>query len=189
MSWLRRLFGGGGAEEGGDERSAVERILGPSGSRHTGRGERPLPEAKAELLDALRARGARSAIVSYDGGNDEGGVTEITVSREPLPDDPLRFAVGTLPAGESFDVDAFYEGGGSPEDQRLFEAAEAVVCDKWGSFAGEFEVRGRLVVDVDSGCIARHDAMRTTEDDPYDEESDEEYEAPDDAFEREVEEV
>jgi hypothetical protein len=189
MSWLRRVFGGGGAEDGEDERSAVERILGPSGSRHTGYGERPLPEARAELLDALRARGARSAIVAYDGGNDEGGVTGITASPEPLPNDPLRFADETLATGESFDVDAFYEGNVGPQDQRLFEAAEAVVCDKWGSFAGEFEVRGRLVVDVDSGRIARHDAMRTTEDDPYDEDSDDEYEAPDEAFEREVEEV
>ena len=32
------------------------------------------------------------------------------------------------------------------------------MADKWGGFAGEFEVEGRLIVDVDGGRIVRRDA-------------------------------
>jgi hypothetical protein len=39
------------------------------------------------------------------------------------------------------------------------------MCDKWGGFAGEFEVEGRLIVDVDGGRIARRDAV-SVEGDP-----------------------
>jgi hypothetical protein len=50
------------------------------------------------------------------------------------------------------------------------------MCDKWGSFAGEFAVRGRLVVDVDAGTIVRQDDIWLFDEADYDEleESDEE---------------
>lgn len=104
------------------------------------------------LLRLLRERGARSALIVYDGGNDEGGVSSLAHSAEPLGADPAEWSGDELPAATEVDVEAAYERGDD-----LFEAAEAVVCDKWGSFAGEFEVEGRLVVDVDSGRIARID--------------------------------
>ena len=154
MSWLRRLLGRDSREEP-DEWSA---------------GEVELSKAKPALLAALRERGARSALVGYDGGHDEGGVTSILVSRAPLEGDPAAWTEPTLPDAETIDVEAYWNADDrdSPsyrELAALYEAAEAVVCDKWGSFAGEFDVEGRLVVDVDSGRIARHDAVWVSEED------------------------
>jgi hypothetical protein len=130
MSFFRKLFGGGGEH---------------------GQGNRALAPAKEDVLRLLRERGARSAVIAYDGGHDEGAVTEIWISREPLPSDATDFA-GELAAAEevTLDWDEFGHGG-------LLDAAMDVVADKWGSFAGEFFVKGRIVVDVDGGRMARHD--------------------------------
>lgn len=133
MSFFRKLFGGG---------------------MRGGQGERPLSVAKPELLRLLRERGARSALIAYDGGHDEGGVTEIWVSSEPLGVDPRKWSGGSLAGAQEVEVDWDEMGQGG-----LLDAAMDVVSDKWGSFAGEFHVKGRLVVDVDAGSIARHDDM------------------------------
>jgi hypothetical protein len=131
MSFFRKLFGDG---SGG------------------GRGERPLAVAKPELLRLLRERGARSALIAYDGGHDEGGVTEIWISTEPLGAEPRKWSGDALPNAQQLEVDWDEMGKGG-----LLDAAMDVVSDKWGGFAGEFFVKGRLVVDVDAGSIARHD--------------------------------
>ena len=164
MSWLRRLFGGADGANGEDRYEASRGDdfdeLGGDG------GTRPLGEAKPELLRLLRERGARAAVIAYDGGNDEGGVTEIWISREPLSVDPREWNEEKLPAGEEVEVDWDTIESDPPG---LLDYAMDVVCDKWGSFAGEFAVRGRLVVDVDSGGIARHDEMWGFTEEDYDE--------------------
>jgi hypothetical protein len=164
MSFLRRLFGRAGDD--GDERKRVDERAGAHGQ-----GERQLAEAKADLLGLLRERGARSAVIAYDGGHDEGAVTEIWISRDPLSEPPRKFA-GELVAAEELELDWDTFGGNPPS---LLDAAMDVVADKWGSFAGEFFVRGRLVVDVDSGAIARHDDTWVDDEDvDYEEAYDEE---------------
>ena len=90
--------------------SWLGRILGRREGPVYGRGDVPLEPAKAELLDMLRERGARSAVIAYEGGNDEG-----------------------------------------------------CMCDKWGSFAGEYEVEGLLVADVAAGRIVRRDLVSVEE--------------------------
>lgn len=151
MSWLRRIFGG---SAGGSDDTASA----PAASA-----------GKDALLELLRARGARSALVAYDGGNDEGGVASIAVSTERLGEPVERWQGTTLPGGEDVLWGDWSEHGAAsygtrPDaDERLLEAAEAVVCEKWGSFAGEFEVEGRLVVDVDAGAVARQDVSWITE--------------------------
>ena len=153
MSWLRRIFGGGGGDDGAPRR-AHGRDEGPD----YGHGEVALESAKAALLAALRERGARSAVIVYEGGNDEGWITEFAYSSAPLGADPAEWAGDALPDATVVDIDAAIEAAGGPDDD-LFEAGEAVMADKWGGFAGEFEVEGRLIVDVDSGRIARRDAV------------------------------
>jgi hypothetical protein len=106
--------------------------------------------ARRELLRLLRERGARSALVVYDGGNDEGAVTAIRLSREPLGVDPEEWKAPDLVAAEEVAID-------DDATDDLYDAALWVVAGKWRSFAGLFFVKGRLVVDVDSGRIARHD--------------------------------
>jgi hypothetical protein len=118
-----------------------------------GHGEVPLDQAKPHLLELLRERGAANAVIAYDGGHDEGWITELTYDSTPV------------------DVDSAYDDFQSP-DGRLLEAAEAVVCDKWGTFAGEFEVKGRLLVDVGDGRIERHDSV-SVEDGPFEDEDEE----------------
>jgi hypothetical protein len=155
MSWLKRIFGG----SDGDARRAHGSNEGPV----YGQADMPLERAKARLLELLRERGARSAVIAYDGGNDEGFMNSFEYSSAPLGAEPTDWS-GPLRDPRAVDVDAAIEATGGPDDA-LYEAAEAVMCDKWGSFAGAFEVDGRLVVDVDSETIARIDAIKLWDDD------------------------
>src|SRR5687767_8130507 len=140
MSWLRRIFGGGDGS-----RRAHARHAGPV----YGHGDVPLEPAKTQLLALLRERGARSAVIAYEGGNDEGWMTSFEYSVEPLGTAPEEWS-GGLSEAQAVDIDGAMDAAGGPDDA-LFAAAEAVMCDKWGTFAGEFEVDGRLVIDVDTG--------------------------------------
>lgn len=159
MSWLRRIFGGGGDGDA-TPRRAHDEDEGPV----YGHGDVALEPAKASLLAALRARGARSALIAYEGGNDEGWITRLEYSSAALGADPTEWSGDALPDAKAVDIDRAIEASGGPDDD-LFEAAEAVMCDKWGGFAGEFEVEGRLIVDVDGGRVARRDAV-SVEGDP-----------------------
>ena len=156
MSWLRRIFGG--SDRPGEGRDGDTPTARPSAG-------------KAQLLELLRARGARSALVVYDGGNDEGGIASIAVSAEPLGVPAESFAGAALAGasevlwGDWSEEGAELYGTRAVEDERLLAAAEAVVCEKWGSFAGEFQVEGRLVVDVDGDRIARQDVSWVTDED------------------------
>src|SRR5688572_4290208 len=142
MSWLRRIFGGGDGE------SRPRRAHGSRTGPIYGHGDVPLEPAKAELLALLRERGARSAVIVYEGGNDEGWMTSFEYSAAALGAEPQDWAGAGLPEAQAVDIDGAMDASGGPDDA-LFAAAEAVMCDKWGSFAGEFEVEGRLVIDVD----------------------------------------
>lgn len=162
MSWLRRIFGRNdspSADPAGHRR-AHKSDEGPV----YGHGDVPLEPAKLELLEVLRQRGARSALIVYEGGNDEGWITAFEYSAAALGADPEAWTGETLSDAQAVDVDRAIEAAGGPDDE-LFAAAEAVMCDKWGSFAGEFEVEGRLVVDVDLGRIVRRDVV-SVEDGP-----------------------
>src|SRR5918995_568475 len=145
-----------------DEPGAPRRAHEPQEGPVYGHGEVPLEPAKAQLLELLRERGARSAVIVYEGGNDEGWITTFEYSTVALGADPADWSGESLPDAQAVDVDAAMEAAGGPDDA-LFEAAEAVMCDKWGSFAGEFEVEGRLVIDVDSSRIVRRDVVRVEE--------------------------
>jgi hypothetical protein len=141
MSWLEKLFGS----------SASGPVY--------GHGDVPMDRAKPQLIDLLRERGAQRAVIAYDGGHDEGWITELFFSSDPGEGEPDPAASTVI------DPDTAYEDFESP-DGRLLEAAEAVVSDKWGSFAGEFEVKGRLLVDVATGRVVRSDSI-SVEDGPF----------------------
>jgi hypothetical protein len=164
MSWLRRIFGGFSAMRG----NAADA------------GYPPLEESKPELFRLLRERGSHSALIEYDGGHDEGSVTTMFVSPEPLGIDPKKWKGDSLPGAQEvepnwgiYDHESGALGYTNDEERaagELTEAAMAVVCDRWGSFAGEFEVQGRLVVDVVGERIARHDVMRIDDEESGDSE-------------------
>ena len=160
MSWLRRILRGSDSPsaDSAAPRRAHESDEGPV----YGHGDVALEPAKLELLEALRQRGARSALIVYEGGNDEGWITAFQYSAAALEADPEKWTGETLADAQAVDVDSAIEAAGGPDDE-LFAAAEAVMCDKWGSFAGEFEVEGRLVVDVELGRIVRRDVVSVEE--------------------------
>lgn len=142
--------------------SWFERLFGPASGPVYGHGDEPLERAKEELLARLRERGARSASIVYDGGHDEGFINELRYSEQPFAGDPTEWI--DVQGGSSLDIDNAFENLETP-DGKLFQAAEYVMCDKWGSFAGEFEVQGQLLVDVETGRIVRRDAF-SVEDGP-----------------------
>ena len=160
MSWLRRIFGG--SDAGSDDPAVPRRAHRANEGPVYGHGEVPLEPAKSRLLELLRERGARSAVIVYEGGNDEGWMTAFEYSAAALGADPEDWSGDTLPDGQAVDVDKAMEAAGGPDDA-LFEAAEGVMCDKWGTFAGAFEVEGRLVIDVETGRIARRDVVSVEE--------------------------
>src|SRR5919107_841479 len=71
-----------------------------------GNGDVPLSHARDELLRLLRERGARSALVAYEGGSDEGWITLFEVSPAPLDRHPKDVGVDALPAGRPVDLGA-----------------------------------------------------------------------------------
>ena len=103
-------------------------------------------------------------MIAYEGGNDEGWITEFSYSSARSAPIRLRGRARRSSDATVVDIDTAIEAKGGPDDE-LFEAGEAVMADKWGGFAGEFEVEGRLVVDVDAGRIVRRDAV-SVEGDP-----------------------
>lgn len=79
------------------------------------------------IFDDLKKRNVSKAIVHFDGGNDDGGVSSI----EFLSKD------GSVVKGLS-------------EDAKLEEELGNPIYMRYGSFAGEFYVSGELIYDVEN---------------------------------------
>jgi hypothetical protein len=106
--------------------------------------------SKSGAFAELRNRGAAKAIVAFQGGNDEGGVEEITLL------DADGKEVGKLqeyyggstwnPETKKWDKPKL-----NPQVQKDADLAEALgkpVYDKYYNFAGEFYVQGTVIWDV-----------------------------------------
>jgi hypothetical protein len=115
VSWLRRIFGGDGRD-----RESI-------GAGDLGYETNPAAAAtaKAELVRVLRERGAHAALITYDGGHDEGSVSEIVVSAEPLGAPPEDRRETTIAGGERIDMDRAWDVWGRDDrcdvDRRLSE--------------------------------------------------------------------
>jgi hypothetical protein len=97
------------------------------------------PPAPDAIFAELERDGVRQAVVSFSGGNDEGGADEIT----------------------------FLRGGGEPATNELMwtdgredfaEALSAPIYDQIGTFAGAFIVHGTVTWDVPARSITLRDA-------------------------------
>lgn len=120
-----------------------------------------------EVFARLKELGAAKALVSFEGGNDDGGVTGIILVddksekigevndhyQEPaLNDDGTNKLVErTNRAGYTYKT---VEYKPLPEEQEkenaLYNTLGAPVYDRFGSFAGEFEVHGIVEWDVEN---------------------------------------
>jgi hypothetical protein len=98
---------------------------------------------KERVFGMLREQGAIKAVLSYNGGNDEGGVDDITLVLE-----------GVDASGKNIEVNypTQWDGG---ED--LAELLEKPVEEKYGSWAGDFSAYGTLTWDVEAGTVILDD--------------------------------
>lgn len=103
--------------------------------------------SKREVFSLLRAKGAVKAVLSYNGGGDEGGVDEITLHVKTAD-------------GEIVEVDHPGSWDAEGEDGRLSKLLEAPVDHKYGSWAGDFEAYGTLTWDVEAGTVVMDDHVK-----------------------------
>jgi hypothetical protein len=100
---------------------------------------------KSRVFALLKARGATKAVLSYNGGNDEGGVDEIAL-------------YSRLDGGDiQVPVDFPTVWNATGEDRELAELLEAPVDAKYGSWAGDFSAYGTLTWDVEKGTVVMDD--------------------------------
>lgn len=101
----------------------------------------------SDIYDKIIEAGYARAYIEYSGGNDDGGVTSICVSTADRPRDMV------LIQGSVYEYNpdtGRYEYTPNPTaDQRLYDALADHLYALVGSFAGEFEVEGTLVLDAE----------------------------------------
>ena len=102
------------------------------------------PTTKRRVFALLAARGATKAVLSYNGGNDEGGVDQISLH---IP----------TAEGEFKEVDLPCHWNAQGDDRELAELLEAPVDAKYGSWAGDFSAYGTLTWDRIAGTVIMDD--------------------------------
>lgn len=102
------------------------------------------PTTKRRVFALLAARGATKAVLSYNGGNDEGGVDQIVLH---VMDDH----------GEVGEVDLPCQWNATGDDKELAKLLEDPVDAKYGSWAGDFSAYGTLTWDRIAGTVIMDD--------------------------------
>lgn len=119
---------------------------------------------KTTVFNNLRGRGAAKAVVSFSGGDDEGGVNDIELFG------PKGNVIGRVeehhsgyqhnPATGQWEQTPI-----APELQDEADLAEALgapVYAEYHSFAGEFYVQGTVTWDVAAGTVLMHRSERSS---------------------------
>jgi hypothetical protein len=96
---------------------------------------------RAQVFAELRTRGADTAVVMFSGGNDEGGPDSITLYRA---DEQMR----TL---STYQCDA--DTTSAEADVPLADALSDPVFEAYGTFAGDFDVTGEVIWEVESETV------------------------------------
>jgi hypothetical protein len=97
---------------------------------------------RPEVFAELASRGADRAVVEFSGGNDEGGPDSITLYGGEAP-------VCTLSVWP-YERDATSE---KKADARLADALSDPVFEAYGTFAGDFDVTGEVIWDVEEKTV------------------------------------
>jgi hypothetical protein len=100
---------------------------------------------KVQALQMLKTLNCTKVVIQYYGGNDEGHIQSITFHKED----------GTEERVDEEYNDEFHQVLCSP------------IYDKYGSFAGEFNVDGTLTWDVKAGTITDEGDETTPKTEPY----------------------
>lgn len=94
-------------------------------------GLKPGKEILASILTALENSGANWLSAEYSGGNDEGGVTLVSLVRGGTPHGDPSEGVVSRPS----------------YTDPIWELCEELLMLKFGTWAGEYEASGSLLVD------------------------------------------
>ena len=106
---------------------------------------------KKEVLALLKKKCIEKVTVKFSGGHDSGGT------------DGIEFEVlGETVQWTEKEVDTIKEG--------LCDALEAPVWDRYGSFAGEYNVDGEVVWDVKEGKVYIKGSEEVTQTEEFEEE-------------------
>lgn len=104
---------------------------------------------KEKAFRLLSARGAVSAVATFSGGGDEGGVDDITLKMPDGTEVALERHWADWRNDKQVPFTAQQEA-----DNELWETLETPVEDKYGSFAGDFHVYGSVTYDVSAKTVA-----------------------------------
>ena len=117
---------------------------------------------KLDAFNELRRRGIVRAVVSFSGGNDEGGVEQINLVSASGVNIQLE---DYYPGKRWNETTQRYESPTSSADEELAAALGEPIYDRYGTFAGEYYVDGRLIWDVATGDVKIEADQRDTLDD------------------------
>lgn len=93
-----------------------------------------------QAMSILRARGIAKVSVPFEGGNDEGFSFDADLY------DAGNEKVGTLKEWVPIDRP-------ETEDEELYEFLAAPIFERYGSFAGDYQVMGSCVWTVETGSV------------------------------------
>lgn len=109
---------------------------------------------KYEVFRGLRERGVKGAVVDFSGGNDEGGVDNITFVMQDGTKKRFDGDVYASHRDSTFDGTRWVTLSAKVSaDDALATALAAPVDDEYGSFAGEFHVSGTVLWDAEAETV------------------------------------
>lgn len=139
--------------------------------------------AQRQALSTLRTLNVQTVKIHFSGGNDSGGADSIVAldangNTVEIPDSRAHRGTMHDPKTNRWVQGPWevYESGGkrpaTPEEikwAQVSTALEAPIYDRWGSFAGEFDVDGELTWDVSAGThkLTGQESVTTWQDFSY----------------------
>ena len=97
---------------------------------------------KEQVFAELASRGADRAVVEFSGGNDEGGPDSITLHHG----ETTLCTLSAWPCAQD-------ATDGEAADVRLADALSAPVFDVYHTFAGDFDVTGEVIWNVEDATV------------------------------------
>lgn len=165
-----------GATDGPPVSVTVQTLFSPEISTlfsYSSRNDKPNPVGffqmdKKEVFDLLHDRGIKKVVVSFDGGNDEGGVSSITLEHS----DDTTSEMNEWYPSSTYDPETrtWKESSPPSKDEELSKALCKPVYDKYSSFAGEFYVNGEVIWDVVSRKATMSGDEEVSSYEPFEEE-------------------
>lgn len=107
---------------------------------------------RQEIFEWIKEQGAEKCVVSFDGGGDEGGVREIKLINK----DNVIKTLEEQYVEEQYiwnEMTKKFETPEIPHSVRINKAICEPVYDKYGSFAGEFNVSGQVTWDATNNTV------------------------------------